>query len=83
MGDENMKLVDVYGLFPCPFCGQNIKFNVKLKNGKSGKVWNDLAIGDPNEAIAVGDEWDEILDEKVEEVRCPFCFNVVFTEKGS
>jgi protein-disulfide isomerase len=73
-----MRLVDVYDLFPCPFCKQSIKFNVKLKNGRSGKIWNDLAIGYPPESIAVGDEWFKVIDEEVEEVQCPFCFNIVF-----
>jgi len=78
-----MMLIEVYDLFPCPFCGQSTKFNVKLKNGKSGKIWNDLAIGHPEQTIAVGEEWNDVLNEEVEEVRCPFCFNIVFREKGS
>lgn len=66
--------------YKCPKCGNDWEFAVILKNGRSGHIWNSPIIEDPEEALYLGDEWDEISEEEVELVYCPYCNETIYSE---
>jgi len=72
---KSMTLDDIFGekLPRCPNCLQDKRFVVKLENGRYGKVWNSPFIEDPDTALYLGDEYDELADKRVTYVKCLEC----------
>jgi len=83
---NKMKLDDIWDLFPCPSCGNDYAYYVTIKmpqgEERYGKVWNTGLIEDPERALYLGDEWNELAESEVLYVSCT-CGKTIYPRNSS